>query len=357
MISRITIENFRGFKSFTAPLTRFTLFGGKNNSGKTSLLEAFFFNYCHLDPNCFFKMNYLRHMNDQPLFTAERLWEPLFYDFDPQNYLKIRLEREDCASELVLVKNSSSTIPQDVYANMPTGGILPTSFLSNYPLDFTYRVAEYEEKGNYLIHSNAVHIQVEKKNEETAINTQVILLFKSETFLDTNIVAQWFGQLVLDDRKKLVINALQCFDKDVVDIQTIVKGSFGYLYVIFENGKKMPVSYMGDGMNRMLNILLGILSNPGSIILLDEVENGFHYSMYQQLWKVIGSAAVENNCQIIANTHSWDMLQGTMDGLKDIGQDKDLTYIRLDRNDYEIKAHLFSNDLLEYALSSEVEVR
>lgn len=89
MISCITVENFRGFKSFTAPLTRFTLFGGKNNSGKTSLLEAFFFNYCHLDPNCFFKMNYLRHMNDQPLFTAERLWEPLFNDFDARNNLKI----------------------------------------------------------------------------------------------------------------------------------------------------------------------------------------------------------------------------------------------------------------------------
>lgn len=356
MISCITVENFRGFKSFTAPLTRFTLFGGKNNSGKTSLLEAFFFNYCHLDPNCFFKMNYLRHMNDQPLFTAERLWEPLFNDFDARNNLKIRLEREEGASELVIVKNSSSTIPQDVYANMPTGGVLPTSFLSNYPLHFTYKVAEYEEKGDYLIHSNAVHIQVEKQNEDKA-NTQVILLFKSETFLDTNVVAQWFGQLVLGDRKRLVINALQCFDKDITDIQTIVKGSFGYLYVIFDDGKKMPISYMGDGMTRMLNILLGILSNPGSLILLDEVENGFHYSMYQQLWKLIGSAAVENDCQIIANTHSWDMLQGAMDGLKSIEQDKDLSYIRLDRNSHEIKAHIFSSDLLDYALSSEVEVR
>lgn len=356
MINRITLENFRGFKSFMVPLTKFTLFGGKNNSGKTSLLEAFFFNYSHLDPNCFFKMNYLRHMNDQPLFTAERLWEPLFYDFNTQKPLKIKLEHDERTSELVMFKNSVSTIPQDMYTNIPSGGVLPNSFLSNYPLAFTYKTGKYEEKGNYLIHSNVVHTQVEKQNEDAA-TSQMILLFKSETFLDTNIVAQWFGQLVLGDKKKLVIDALKCFDKEIVDIQTIVKGSYGYLYVMFENGKKMPVSYMGDGMNRMLNILLGILSNPGSIILLDEVENGFHYSMYQQLWKLIGSAAVENDCQIIANTHSWDMLQGAMDGLKSIEQDKDLSYIRLDRNSHEIKAHIFSSDLLDYALSSEVEVR
>lgn len=356
MINRITLENFRGFRSFSVPLTKFTLFGGKNNSGKTSLLEAFFFNYSHLDPNCFFKMNYLRHMNDQPLFTAERLWEPLFYDFDSQKPLKIKLEREDRTSELIMFKNSVSTIPQDMYANIPAGGVLPNSFLNNYPLAFTYKVAEYEEKGNYLIHGNVVHTQVEKQNEEK-VTSQMILLFKSETFLDTNIVAQWFGQLVLGDKKKLVIDALKCFDKEIVDIQTIVKGSYGYLYAIFENGKKMPVSYMGDGMNRMLNILLGILSNPGSIILLDEVENGFHYSMYQQLWRLIGSAAVDNDCQIVANTHSWDMLQGAMDGLKSIEQDKYLSYIRLDSNNHAIKAHLFSSDLLDYALSSEVEVR
>lgn len=55
MINSITLENFRGFKSFQTDLKPITLFGGKNNSGKTSILEAVMFLFAHNDPNCFFR--------------------------------------------------------------------------------------------------------------------------------------------------------------------------------------------------------------------------------------------------------------------------------------------------------------
>ena len=182
-------------------------------------------------------------------------------------------------------------------------------------------------------------------------------MFKSETMFDANFIAQWFGQLTLDDRKKYIIEALKAFDKAIVDVQTIVKGIIGYLYVIMEDGRKIPLAYMGDGINRLLIVLLGILSNPNSIILIDEIENGFHYSMYEKIWKMLGQAAIENNCQIIANTHSKDMIHGAVEGLKEADLQDKFSYIRLGKIDDKVQAHVFDMNLVDYALNSEMEVR
>lgn len=104
MITKIKLENFKGFKNFSTELTPVTIFGGRNNSGKTTILEAIKFLFYHNDPNVFFQMNYFRHMNDQNLYTAERLWEPLFYNFDTAATLQIALHDEQGLSNELLYK-------------------------------------------------------------------------------------------------------------------------------------------------------------------------------------------------------------------------------------------------------------
>lgn len=359
MINSITLENFRGFKSFQTDLKPITLFGGKNNSGKTSILEAVMFLFAHNDPNCFFQMNFLRHMNDQPLLTPERLWGALFYNFDTNRQLKILLQNNDgSTNRLTLKKDDTSTS-----LNIDNAESIKKSFVqmgginANYPLLFQYASRNVKEDGRYIINNNGVSI---KHNYQKAFQEPVwtpVYMFKSETMFDANFIAEWFGQLTLDDRKKYIIEALKAFDKAIVDVQTIVKGIIGYLYVIMEDGRKIPLAYMGDGINRLLIVLLGILSNPNSIILIDEIENGFHYSMYEKIWKMLGQAAIENNCQIIANTHSKDMIHGAVEGLKEADLQDKFSYIRLGKIDDKVQAHVFDMNLLDYALNSEMEVR
>ena len=43
-------------------------------------------------------------------------------------------------------------------------------------------------------------------------------------------------------------------------------------------------------------------------ILIDEIETGFHYSMFDKLWEVIATTAKKNNCQIIATTHIYECM-------------------------------------------------
>lgn len=359
MFKKIILKNFRGFKNFESPLTPITIFGGKNNSGKSSLLEAILFLFSHHDPNCFFQMNFLRHMNDQPLFTSERLWEPLFYNFDTNKKLSIILENDDTINnELALQRNLTTSSNNESNVNDVKNTFIQTGTVAfNYPLQFTYFSENIAESGNYSIFNNTVNINYTSKDEKNSAKFKIVLIFKPETMMSANLLAQWFGQLVLNDKKELIIKALQVFDKNIIDVQTIVKGAFGYLYVSFVDGRKMPLSYMGDGINRMLNMLLGIMSAPDGVVLIDEMENGFHYSMYQKIWEILGKAAVENNCQLIINTHSWDLLNDAVKGLKKSNLINKLSYVRLDNQDDIIKAHIFDSGLIEFAVKSEMEVR
>ena len=367
MIEKIQLENFKGFQSFSTDLTPITIFGGKNNSGKTSILEAIMFLYNHNDPNVFFQMNFLRHMNDQNLYTAERLWEPLFFNFNTAETLQIILSDDRGLSNKLYMYKSAEAAAYENLQSMRQAYPLNGALRQNYMLDFMYSSRSLTEEGRYGIvpapvnmfdpNYRPVVISYSRREEQADGKFVTAFLFKSETMLEQNLLAQWYGNIFQNNRHKIIIEVLKCFDRHIVDVQTIVKGAFGYLYAIFDDGRKFPVSYMGDGMNRLMNILLGILSNPGSIILLDEIENGFHYSMYTKVWESIGKAAQENNCQIIANTHSADLLQGAVDGLLKNGQQQELSYIRLDNSDGQVHAYFFDGDLISYALKAEMEVR
>ena len=73
-------------------------------------------------------------------------------------------------------------------------------------------------------------------------------------------------------------------------------------------GRLLLLKMVGDGVNRLLSILLTIMRNPGpnAVLLIDEIETGFHYSVYGRLWEAVMNTARENRCQVIATTHSYE---------------------------------------------------
>lgn len=56
------------------------------------------------------------------------------------------------------------------------------------------------------------------------------------------------------------------------------------LYVDIGINKKIPMSFMGDGISRLTSILLAILTTKNGIVFIDEIENGIHYSVQNKIW-------------------------------------------------------------------------
>lgn len=72
MIKTLRIQNFRCFQDLLVKdLSPITLFGGRNNSGKSAILEAVFLNFGYRNPNIFFALAAGRNGNDTLQATPE----------------------------------------------------------------------------------------------------------------------------------------------------------------------------------------------------------------------------------------------------------------------------------------------
>ena len=80
MITDIQIKNFKCFKNLIVPeLGRITLISGRNNVGKTALLEALFLFLDQRNPAVVLNQ-YSRRGIGKILLTTEAIWNPIFCD-------------------------------------------------------------------------------------------------------------------------------------------------------------------------------------------------------------------------------------------------------------------------------------
>ena len=93
MYYKFTIDNFRGFKNLTLnSLKRVNLISGKNNVGKTSLLEAFFIHCGAFNPDLILRVNAFRGI--QPKLIDANKWADVlcssdFYNFELNKEIKL----------------------------------------------------------------------------------------------------------------------------------------------------------------------------------------------------------------------------------------------------------------------------
>ena len=70
----------------------------------------------------------------------------------------------------------------------------------------------------------------------------------------------------------------------------------------------LTVNMQGDGLRRYLNVVAASANPMNNILLIDEIENGLHYSAYKKLWEAIFNLATTTNKQVFVTTHSKETL-------------------------------------------------
>lgn len=128
-----------------------------------------------------------------------------------------------------------------------------------------------------------------------------------------------FDKIALTPNEKYIVEALKIIEPQIEDINFLkddkVMGSSlnsddRVPFVVFPSStKRHRLSSMGDGINRILTIILAMLNCKNGILLIDEFENGLHYSVQYELWKIIFRLSEQLNIQVFATTHSLDTLQ------------------------------------------------
>lgn len=73
--------------------------------------------------------------------------------------------------------------------------------------------------------------------------------------------------------------------------------------------RPVPLNSLGDGMLRVLQLALKLFPAKGGFLLIDEFENGLHYSVQQKVWAMLFDMAEKLDIQVFATTHSWDCIE------------------------------------------------
>lgn len=55
--------------------------------------------------------------------------------------------------------------------------------------------------------------------------------------------------------------------------------------------RPVPLNSMGDGMLRVLQLALKLFAAKGGFLLIDEFENGLHYSVQEKVWALVFEVA------------------------------------------------------------------
>ena len=360
MFTKIHFQNLRCFKDFTIETaTPLTLISGRNNVGKTTALEGVFLLCLYGAPDMFFKIAGIRKHEFpaapwqgavvplDPFF----LWELLFHEADMSHPLRISIT-DDVGNDSIfsLEKDTQFSLAQPV-GN--TNNMLQ-SLPGTYVLTLSYRYNEKEEQGRFLLTQHGLTLNYDAP--PSLPRPPVTVYLGSSANIPQQLVADWFSKVEVGGQKAWIIDTLRLLDAEIEDLFTATVQGMGYVYARRKSGRPLPVSMMGDGINKLLRYLLAMTANPGCLLLVDEIETGLHYTFYPQLWQLIASLAKQTNSQIIATTHSDECIHAAAEGTAKVDPAL-LSYIRLGKESDVIVPYYFTNNDLAFALEREMEVR
>lgn len=179
--------------------------------------------------------------------------------------------------------------------------------------------------------------------------------------IDRDLNGKLFDNLILTDKEKHVIEALKIIEPDTERIAFVEKGERQNermpIIKLKDRKETYPLKSMGDGINRVLTIILALVNSEDGFLLIDEFENGLHYTAQEQLWRIIFKLSKDLNVQVFATTHSEDCISGFQRTLNNPQNNVSGRLIRLDNIDGVIKQTEFLSDELRIADEQDIEVR
>jgi AAA15 family ATPase/GTPase len=117
----------------------------------------------------------------------------------------------------------------------------------------------------------------------------------------------------------------------------------------------LPLKSMGDGMTRIFHIIVALVNAQHGILLVDEFENGLHWSVQPLVWKMIFRIAQDLDVQVFATTHSRDCIAGFDSAWNEnegLG-----AFFRLEAREGRVDVTEYTSDTLTDSIDMDVEIR
>ncbi|MGB8259883.1 MAG: AAA family ATPase [Terracidiphilus sp.] len=379
MIQSLHISGFKLFRDLDLPrLGSLNLFVGKNNCGKTCLLEAVEL-YVSSSP-----WDVLRVASRRELDGAQRRRLDRFDPFEIEESLRpllnlfhrehghlfkprIRISGGDPESELVLrcepflddllgmeALTSESEIAERRSYQRHLGHLLGRGF----EVERGKKKSRRHFFERYLRMPPPLEELIKEESELHPHAAQVAFL-PARGFTEGEAKRLW-DKASLADKDELLLDWLRFVEPEVRDLRYISDSDSGadipYLKINGDRGRTTLAS-MGDGLTRLFHIGLAMANASGGILLIDEFENGLHWEVQKELWTSLFKASRDFGIQVFATTHSSDCLRGFVAAQSEMLKLQEDFVYRLECRDEDVIAIELPTSNLDAALHHQVEVR
>ncbi|MFQ6055090.1 MAG: ATP/GTP-binding protein [Methanosarcinales archaeon] len=358
MYKNLTIKCLRGIKHLKiGDFRQVNLFVGKNNCGKTTLLEGLFLLTGPTNAELPLKINTFRDVN----IIDENTWRLVFNKLDVNLHVEISGDLEkpkekrkliikpNMKSETTLSKTTISKKTIDIKDSYSGISSRIDGLILKYSLIKGKAIKPKEITTTVVMKGMGLELKVPKNYKESLrgvfINAKTI----------SGDLDRRFNNIQIKKQTNKIIEVLRQIEPSLDNLSL---GTDGIIYCDIGLDRLMPINIMGGGMVRLLSIILAISDTQNGIVLIDEIENGFHPSSQEILWNAIFKSAKEFNVQIFATTHSMECVEAFSSSYSKISQNNDdIRLYRIERKDDDFRAVSYDHRTLEASLESEWEVR
>lgn len=374
MINSISIENFKVIKYLQIDdLERFNLIVGKNNSGKTSILEALFQSINPGNAALLGKINRFRNLN---LLNPDT-WKTIFYKLDINSDVILESELKSLRERRIIkitpiIKQEQLLIEKERKNGLVNGdssaglnnsieglNLNFTIIQNNKEKDYFSRIINNKKIPPYLESGSLIQPFISENDENYECPTNGKFIHPLNIF---DNLGDRFSKIVIQKQKDEIIKILQNLEPELSNLELVGAS----VYVDLNYKELVQIRTLGDGILKLFSFLIDIIRNENGILLIDEIENGLHYSTLNLVWKSIFSLAKKYNVQIIATTHSYDCVRSLYNCCNEISNSHDINLgikdairvFRIERKQGDkFKAIKYTSSNLEKALERDWEIR
>lgn len=364
MITKVHIENFRCFrKTEISDFARINLIGGLNNAGKTAFLEALLLN----SKPSLSTLQFLRKLRGESDEYAKlyptSTWDYLFYNQNKETTIKLVTTMTD--ERKYPVKIACREKGEDK--------IIGIVSWEQKHIDDYFSILEiiHGEKGDSknkfmsdktnIYHYTSI-VKVNSPAIFKVLNDDVPpiypLHFIPAVYKKSGAeLAKEYSKAERVNQNHLIREAIQLADSSITEVNVSVLNGIN-LVLRRANENSMPVAMFGDAINKIVNIILAVVNNNSSILVIDEVENGIHYTVQRDFWTYLFKLAKAFDIQVFATTHSLEMIQAFADIAGEY-EPEDAAYYEFFRHvkTHEITANRHTIDTLKYELTNNLAIR
>jgi hypothetical protein len=338
MMRSVTITGYRGFKHFEMHgLGRVNLLVGKNNSGKSSVLEAIGLLASRGDPTTLWSICEIRgervDLSERPGSRGHIDVAHLFLGHEPQigSHISISGERSG-TSQFVTVRliemdeNQPTLFPRDRFGISAEADEGLAILIEAQPGE---RVMAFPTSSRTAVSDAILRRSTRTENEIAVVR------FISTGLVSSGELAGKWADISLTDAEERVVSALRSLDSRIEKIALNAAPGYGYRdrarsgFKVKLRGisSPIPIGSLGDGAWRMLALSVSLAHPSTKFLLVDEIDTGLHHSAMVDMWRMVTETAKTLDVQVFATTHSRDCVDALAAVCTDNGTDISLQRI------------------------------